>query len=296
MPRPTPVARPDARPSLLVDLALQGGGAHGAFTWGVLDRLLEERLAADRRHLRHVGRRHERRRAGRRLRCRRRRGRPGGAWRRSGAACRMPRCSARSGARRSTSCSAAGRSITRRCSSPSTCMRACSRPTISTRCGVNPLREILAECVDFDAAGASADQAVRHRHQRAHRPRPRVSQRRAHARRPARLGLPADHVPGRRDRRRALLGRRLRRQSHHHAAGARVHVERHDPGADQSGRAAGTPRSARDILNRLNEVSFNATLLKELRMIALLRQVADPGNCEGARWAEHAHPPHRQRR
>lgn len=26
----------------LVDLALQGGGAHGAFTWGVLDRLLEE--------------------------------------------------------------------------------------------------------------------------------------------------------------------------------------------------------------------------------------------------------------
>jgi NTE family protein len=26
----------------LVDLALQGGGSHGAFTWGVLDRLLEE--------------------------------------------------------------------------------------------------------------------------------------------------------------------------------------------------------------------------------------------------------------
>jgi NTE family protein len=26
----------------LVDLALQGGGAHGAFTWGVLDRLLHE--------------------------------------------------------------------------------------------------------------------------------------------------------------------------------------------------------------------------------------------------------------
>jgi len=30
------------RPSVLVDFALQGGGAHGAFTWGVLDRLLEE--------------------------------------------------------------------------------------------------------------------------------------------------------------------------------------------------------------------------------------------------------------
>ena len=44
---------------------------------------------------------------------------------------------------------------------------------------------------------------------------------------------------------------------------------------------AGTPRSAREILNRLNEVSFNATLLKELRMIALLRQVADPGTVRG---------------
>ena len=26
----------------MVDLALQSGGSHGAFTWGVLDRLLEE--------------------------------------------------------------------------------------------------------------------------------------------------------------------------------------------------------------------------------------------------------------
>ena len=65
------------------------------------------------------------------------------------------------------------------------------------------------------------------------------------ARRSPRLGLPADHVPGDRDRRRALLGRRL----------------------------------------RLNEISFNSPLMKELRMIALLRQVADPGSGEGARWA-----------
>ncbi len=46
-----------------------------------------------------------------------------------------------------------------------------------------------------------------------------------------------------------------------------------------------SPRSASEILNRLNEVSFNAVLLKEQRMIALLRQVADPGNSEGALWA-----------
>jgi NTE family protein len=47
-----------------------------------------------------------------------------------------------------------------------------------------------------------------------------------------------------------------------------------------------TPRSAADILNRLNEISFNSPLMKELRMIALLRQVADPGTGEGARWAQ----------
>jgi NTE family protein len=48
---------------------------------------------------------------------------------------------------------------------------------------------------------------------------------------------------------------------------------------------AEVPRSAAEILNRLNEISFNASLMKELRMIALLRQVADPGKGEGARWA-----------
>jgi NTE family protein len=48
---------------------------------------------------------------------------------------------------------------------------------------------------------------------------------------------------------------------------------------------AEVPRSAADILNRLNEISFNSSLMKEIRMIALLRQVADAGTGEGARWA-----------
>src|SRR5258707_157787 len=41
----TVIADPSAsidREYVLIDLALQGGGSHGAFTWGVLDRLLEE--------------------------------------------------------------------------------------------------------------------------------------------------------------------------------------------------------------------------------------------------------------
>jgi len=37
-----PSGRNTRRKTLHIDLALQGGGSHGAFTWGVLDRLLEE--------------------------------------------------------------------------------------------------------------------------------------------------------------------------------------------------------------------------------------------------------------
>jgi NTE family protein len=36
------VGAPAPLSPVLVDFALQGGGAHGAFTWGVLDRMLEE--------------------------------------------------------------------------------------------------------------------------------------------------------------------------------------------------------------------------------------------------------------
>ena len=46
----------------------------------------------------------------------------------------------------------------------------------------------------------------------------------------------------------------------------------------------GTPKTAHEILNRLNEVSFNAVLIKELKMMALLRRVADVENGEGAQW------------
>jgi NTE family protein len=42
--KPTPLSGPGAP----LDLALQGGGSHGSFTWGVLDRLLDdETLAVD---------------------------------------------------------------------------------------------------------------------------------------------------------------------------------------------------------------------------------------------------------
>ena len=46
------------------------------------------------------------------------------------------------------------------------------------------------------------------------------------------------------------------------------------------------PLTAQEINNRLNEVAFNATLLKELKMIALLRKVADQADGEGRQWGQ----------
>jgi NTE family protein len=47
--RPARIIRAGSKSGVkLINLALQGGGAHGAFAWGVLDRLLEEeRIAFD---------------------------------------------------------------------------------------------------------------------------------------------------------------------------------------------------------------------------------------------------------
>ena len=48
----------------------------------------------------------------------------------------------------------------------------------------------------------------------------------------------------------------------------------------------GTPRTPQEILNRLNEVSFNAVLIKELQMMAMLRRnAANLTSTEGAEWA-----------
>ena len=47
----------------------------------------------------------------------------------------------------------------------------------------------------------------------------------------------------------------------------------------------GTPKTPMEILNRLNEVSFNAVLIKELHMMAILRQNVGNGTKEGAEWA-----------
>ena len=237
----TPSPAGDARPPQLIDLALQGGGAHGAFTWGVLDRLLEEPWLADRGHFRHLGRRHECRRAGRRPRQgrRRRRARGAGGLLAQGFRGRPVQPVAAQPARR------AARPLDAR---P---LAGLHRPR-SDGARVLALRSQLRRHQSADADPGRSDRLRAPRQRRrssssSRRPMSapdaaaRVPQRRDHARRAARLGLPADHVPGGGDRRRSLLGRRLFRQSDHDAAGAGMRVGRHDPRRDQSGRAPGHP-------------------------------------------------------
>jgi NTE family protein len=46
------------------------------------------------------------------------------------------------------------------------------------------------------------------------------------------------------------------------------------------------PRRAREIINRVNEITFNASLLKELRAIMLLKQVIDAEGIERERYRD----------
>ncbi len=43
----------------------------------------------------------------------------------------------------------------------------------------------------------------------------------------------------------------------------------------------GAPRTARDILNRLNEITFNSSLLKELRAVDFVTRLLEDGRLEG---------------
>lgn len=102
------------REPLLIDLGLQGGGAHGAFTWGVLDRLLEEPwLRIDGISRTSAGAMN----AAVLVHDFVQNGAPGArAALEEGERYPGPASSARSSAPRSTSCSAAGRLIIRLCS------------------------------------------------------------------------------------------------------------------------------------------------------------------------------------
>lgn len=283
MPAKTPPAARRAEP-LTVDLALQGGGAHGAFAWGVLDRLLEERwLRFDGISGTSAGAMNaavlidgyaEGGAEGARAALER-------FWR------RVARAAMFSPLRRGPLDILLGRwSLD---SSPVFVALDLAARLVSpydlNPIDANPLRDILAESIDF----------------------PRL------ARAPIRLFVTATNV-------RTGQGRVFRNDDVIPDAllasaclpflfqAVEIDGEAYWDGGYSGNptitplvrecasndiilvqinpvERSGTPRTAREIANRVNEVSFNATLLKELRMIALLRQVADPGDCEGALWA-----------
>jgi len=270
---------------LLIDLALQGGGSHGAFTWGVLDRLLEEnwlRIAAIS-------------------------GTSAGAmnaavlvngWTQGGAEGardalanywqRVSRAATFSPLQRSPLDRLMGRWTLD--TSPSyVAMDLMSRllsPYDLNPTGFNPLRNILEESIDFERLSASPIKLfVTATNVRTGRGRifrnPEIT---------ADVLLASACLP--------TVFRAVEIDGEAYWDGGYAgnptitplvrETDAHDTILVQINprERADMPRSAADILNRLNEISFNSPLMKELRMIALLRQVADPGTGEGARWAK----------
>jgi NTE family protein len=272
------------RGPVLVDLALQGGGSHGAFTWGVLDRLLEEPW----------------------IKIEAISGTSAGAmnaavlvdgWSRGGADGaraaldtywrRVSRAAAFSPLQRSPLERLTGR-WTLDTSPAYLAIDLMSRvfsPYDLNPMGFNPLRQILAESIDFERLAASPIKLFitatnvhtgRGRIFRNSQITPDVLL--------ASACLPtmfqAVEIDGEAYWDGGFAGNPtitplVRESDAHDTILVQINPrERLD-----------TPRTAGDILDRLNEISFNSPLMKELRMIALLRQAADPGRGEGARWA-----------
>jgi NTE family protein len=282
---PIETTKPIDRSPVLVDLALQGGGAHGAFTSGVLDRLLEEPWleidgisgtsagamnAAVLIHGHQMGGRVGARKALETF------------WRRVSDAARF------SPFQRGPIDVALGR-WTLDSSPMYVAMDLMSRlvsPYTINPLGKNPLREILAELIDFDVLAQS----------------------------PIHLFVTATNVRtgrGKVFKNDAVTPDVLLASACLPTMFQAIEIDGEaywDGGYSGNPTLTplirecksqdtilvpinpierpGVPRSATDILNRLNEVSFNAVVLKELRMMALLRKVADPGDGEGRLWTE----------
>ena len=272
------------RDVVLIDLALQGGGSHGAFTWGVLDRLLEEPW----------------------LQIEAISGTSAGAmnaavladgWTCGGAEGaraaldaywhRVSRAAAFSPLQRSPLDRLLGRwSLD---SSPAyvafDLMTRVFSPYHLNPADYNPLRAILAESIDFERLASSAVKlfitatSVRTGRGRIFR----------NAEISADVLLASACLP--------TMFQAIEIDGEHYWDGGYAgnptitplvrESDAHDTILVQINprERAEVPRSANDVLNRLNEISFNSPLMKELRMIALLQQVANPGHGEGARWA-----------
>lgn len=273
------------RDSVLIDLALQGGGSHGAFTWGVLDRLLEEPWL----HIAAIS------------------GTSAGAmnaavladgWLEGGAEGarraldeywrRVSRAAAFSPLQRTFLDRLAGRwSLdTSPMYAAIDMMSRMLSPYDLNPFGLDPLRDILAESINFERLANSPIKlfvtATKVRTGRGRLFR--------NAEITADVLLASACLP--------TMFRAVEIDGEAYWDGGYAgnptitplvrESEAHDAILVQINptERTSTPRTAAEIINRLNEISFNSPLMKELRMIALLREVADPGTGEGARWAQ----------
>ena len=143
---------------------------------------------------------------------------------------------------------------------------------------INPLKSLIERFVDFAQVRGDTRRELFISATNVHSGEQRVFSR-AEMTRGSRdgVGLPAAVVPGGGDRRRALLGRRLQRQPVGAAVPARDVDGRRADRADQSARARRPPTSARDIMTRLHELTFNAPLLAELRALELAERLITEG-------------------
>jgi NTE family protein len=281
---PAEFAKDPNRDPILIDLALQGGGAHGAFTWGVLDRLLEEpRLQIEGISGTSAGAMNAAVLA---------HGHATGGFEGAKAALeefwrRVSRAALLSPFRRTPLDIMMGRWTLD--TSPiflalDVAARVFSPYDLNPR-GANPMRDILAECVDFTLLAQSPIQLfVTATNVRTGRGRVFRNAELTPDVLLASACLPtlfqAIEIDGEPYWDGGYVGNPTITPLVRECASSDTVLIQVNPVE-----RPGTPRSARDILDRLNEVSFNSPLMKELRLIAVLRQVANTGDCEGARWA-----------
>jgi NTE family protein len=258
-----------------LNLALQGGGSHGALTWGVLDRLLED----DRLAIRAIS------------------GTSAGAMNAVALADGMA-SGGRGGARESLHALWKAVSESARFSpvqrspfdrltgnysldqSPGYLfLESMSRmfsPYDLNPLGINPLRGLLADQIDFDRVNALTELSVHVTATNVRTGRPRVFG-------PGELSadavlasaclpqmFPAVEIDGEAYWDGGFSGNPALYPLLTSTVSPDILVVQINPIL-----RATLPRTARDIMNRVNEISFNSSLLKELRAIGLMQRVAE---------------------
>ena len=301
--KPSPRSRPvtalaGPRAEKPVALALQGGGAHGAFTWGVLDALIEDgRLAFEAVTGASAGR-DERRRDGRRLARRAARTAPARGWSGSGA--------------RSASTATLGPAQRHFVSGLFSLWKGnpvaefwskmlAPSPYVSNPLNINPLRKALAEQVDFERLRAaetaglfvSATNVWTGKLAVFERERLTVDHLMASACLPTVFqAVEIDGVPywdG------GYLGNPPLYPLHRGAQTRDILLVQINPVERRE-----TPRTESEIRDRLNEITFNANLMRELRAIDFLDGLieegdARPGPIPAGSWSTASTAPTRWR-